>query len=304
MPQNTEKTLPKGKVMFLYALLSGLTLGGVYALVAMGLTIQYSVSRTMNLGYGEFLIAAAFAVFVMFGTFGISPYILAIVVVPVAFGISWVIYRVMLMPIVRRARSPLALEIDSLLLTFGLLFVIMGILLMIFGSNYTSYSYLSVPIQIMDATVALNRLVSFGAALVVGAVAFWLLMHTRTGMVLRAVSVDPIGARLVGIDVNRAAGLAYGLGGAIAALGGVLISTYMTFTAEMGVVFTMKALIVVIMAGVGHVLGALIAGLALGLIEAFVSAYLDPGLTIAVIYAVFLLALIIRPQGVFGRVAR
>ncbi|MCC5988645.1 MAG: branched-chain amino acid ABC transporter permease [Pararhodobacter sp.] len=290
--------------MFLFALLSGLTLGGVYALVAMGLTIQYSVSRTMNLGYGEFLIAAAFSVFVMFGAFGISPYILAILVVPVAFGVSWLIYRVMLMPIVRRARSPLALEIDSLLLTFGLLFAIMGVLLLIFGSNYTNYYYLSVPVRILDATVALNRLVSFGAAVIVGAIGYWLLMRTRTGMVLRAVSVDPVGARLVGIDVNWAAGLAYGLGGAIAALGGVLISTYMTFTAEMGVVFTMKALIVVIMAGVGHVLGALIAGMALGLIEAFVSAYLDPGLTIAVIYAVFLLALIIRPQGIFGRVAR
>jgi branched-chain amino acid transport system permease protein len=290
--------------MFLFALLSGLTLGGVYALVAMGLTIQYGVSRTMNLGYGEFLIGAAFAVFVMFGTLGISPYILAIGVLPGAFALSWVVYRVMMMPIVRRARSPMALEIDSLLLTFGLLFAMMGIMLLLFGSNYTNYSYLSVPVRILEATVALNRLVSFVTAMVVGVIAYWLLMRTRTGMALRAVSVDPVGARLVGIDVNWAAGLAFGLGGAIAALGGVLISTYMTFTAEMGVVFTMKALIVVIMAGVGHVLGALIAGLMLGLIEAFVSAYLDPGLTIAVIYAAFLLALIIRPQGIFGRVAR
>lgn len=290
--------------MFINALLSGLTLGGVYALVAMGLTIQYGVSRTMNLGYGEFLIGAAFAVFVMFGTFGISPYLLALAVLPVAFGLSWLVYRVMLMPIVRRAKTPLALEIDSLLLTFGLLFAMMGILLLAFGSNYTSYSYLSVPVRILDATVALNRLASFGAAVVVGALAFGFLMRTRTGMALRAVAVDPVGARLVGIDVNWAAGLAFGLGGAIAALGGILISTYMTFTAEMGVAFTMKALIVVIMAGVGHVGGALLAGLALGLVEAFVAAYLDPGLTVAVIYAVFLLALIVRPAGIFGRVAR
>ncbi|MCC5971594.1 MAG: branched-chain amino acid ABC transporter permease [Pararhodobacter sp.] len=290
--------------MFLYALLSGLTLGGVYALVALGLTIQYGVSRTLNLGYGEFLIGAAFAVFVMFGTFGISPYLLAIVVLPGAFALSWLVYRVMLMPIVRRARSPMALEIDSLLLTFGLLFAIMGIMLLMFGSNYTNYSYLSVPVRVMDATVALNRLISFGVAVVVGIIAYILLMHTRTGMALRAVSVDPVGARLVGIDVNWAAGLAFGLGGAIAAMGGILISTYMTFTAEMGVIFTMKALIVVIMAGVGHVVGALVAGLVLGLIEAFVAAYLDPGLTVAVIYAVFLLTLIIRPQGIFGRVAR
>ncbi|SDO63988.1 branched-chain amino acid transport system permease protein [Lutimaribacter pacificus] len=290
--------------MFMNALLSGLTLGGVYALVAMGLTIQYGVSRSLNLGYGEFLIGAAFAVYVLFGALGISPYLLALVVVPVAFGLSWLIYRVMLTPILRRARTPVALEIDSLLLTFGLLFAMMGIMLLVFGSNYTSYTYLSVPVRILDATVALNRLVSFGAAVVVGALAFAFLMRTRTGMALRAVAVDPVGAQLVGIDVKWAAGLAFAIGGAIAALGGVLISTYMTFTAEMGVVFTMKALIVVIMAGVGHVVGALLVGLALGLIEAFVAAYLDPGLTVAVIYAVFLLALIVRPVGIFGRAVR
>ncbi|GGE11513.1 amino acid/amide ABC transporter membrane protein 1, HAAT family [Gemmobacter megaterium] len=290
--------------MFVNAVLSGLTLGGVYALVALGLTIQYGVSRTMNLGYGEFLIGAAFAVFMLFGTLGISPYLLAIVIVPVAYGLSWLVYRVMLMPIVRRARSPMALEIDSLLLTFGLLFAMMGVLVLFFGGNYTSYSYLSVPVHLMGETVALNRLASFIAAVLVGALAYGLLMRTRTGMALRAVAVDPVGARLVGIDVTWAAGLAFGLGGAIAALGGVLISTYMTFTAEMGVVFTMKALIVVIMAGVGHVMGALIAGLALGLIEAFVAAYLDPGLTVAVIYAVFLLTLLMRPSGIFGKAAR
>lgn len=290
--------------MFVNAVLSGLTLGGVYALVALGLTIQYGVSRTMNLGYGEFLIGAAFAVYVLFGTLGISPYLLALAILPVAYGLSWLVYRVMLMPVVRRAKSPMALEIDSLLLTFGLLFALMGVLLLVFGGNYTNYSYLSVPVHLMGATVALNRLASFIAAVLVGALAYWLLMRTRTGMALRAVAVDPVGAGLVGIDVTWAAGLAFALGGAIAALGGVLISTYMTFTAEMGVVFTMKALIVVIMAGVGHVMGALITGLALGLVEAFVAAYLDPGLTVAVIYAVFLLALLLRPAGLFGRVAR
>lgn len=290
--------------MFINAVLSGLTLGGVYALVAMGLTIQYGVSRTLNLGYGEFLIGAAFAVHLMFGTLGVSPYLLAVAVVPAAFLLSLLIYRVMLMPVVRRAKTPLALEIDSLLLTFGLSFALMGIMLLMFGSNYTSYSYLSQPVLIFDATMSLNRLISFLTAVVVGGLAYGFLMRSRTGMALRAVSVDPVGARLVGIDVTRAGALAFGLGGAIAALGGVLVSTYMTFTAEMGVVFTMKALIVVIMAGVGHVVGALVMGVLLGLVEAFVAAYLDPGLTVAVIYAVFLLALILRPAGVFGRTAR
>lgn len=290
--------------MFINALLTGLTLGGVYALVAMGLTIQYGVSRTMNLAYGEFLIGAAFVVFLLFGTLGISPYLLALFIVPIAFVLSWLVYRVMLTPLVRRAKSPMALEIDSLLLTFGLLFAIMGVMLLFFGGNYTAYSYLAIPVRLFDVTVSVNRLVSFGAAILVGALAYGLLVRTRVGAALRAVAVDPVGARLVGIDTRWAAGIAFGLGGAIAALGGILVSTYLTFTAEMGVVFTMKALIVVIMAGVGHVPGALIAGLVLGIVEAFVAAYLDPGLTVAVIYAVFLATLIVRPAGIFGKVAR
>lgn len=290
--------------MFMNAVLTGLTLGGVYALVAMGLTIQYGVSRTMNLAYGEFLIAAAFSAFVLFSTLGISPYLLALGIVPVSFLVSLFVYRVMAMPLVRRAKSAMSLEIDSLLLTFGLLFAMMGVMLLIFGSNYTNYSYMARPVRILDATVSANRLLSFAAALVVGALCWLLLMRTRTGAALRAVAVDPVGARLVGIDVQWAAGLAFAIGGAIAALGGVLISTYLTFTAEMGVVFTMKALIVVIMAGVGHVPGALISGLVLGFVESFVAAYLDPGLTVAVIYAVFLVVLLVRPSGIFGKVAR
>ncbi|MRX50385.1 branched-chain amino acid ABC transporter permease [Paracoccus sp. S-4012] len=290
--------------MFVNALLSGLTLGGVSALVALGLTIQYGVSRTMNLGFGEMLIASSFTAFVIFGTLGTSPYILALAILPLGFGLSWLVYRVMLMPLVRRAKTGMALKIDSMLLTFGLLFALKGVLLLVFGGNYTSYSYLAVPVQVLGETVALNRLLSFVAAVLVGVLAYWLLMRTRTGTALRAVAVDPVGARLVGIDVTWAAGLAFAIGGGIAALCGVLISTYMTFTAEMGVVFTMKALIVVIMAGVGHITGALVVGLAFGLIEAFVAAYLDPGLTIAVVYGVFLIALLVRPAGIFGKVAR
>lgn len=289
--------------MFLNAIMTGLTLGGVYALAAMGLTMQYGVSRSMNLAYGEFLIGAAFAVFVLFKYTGINPYLLAVAIVPAAFALSWLLYKIMLTPLVRRARSPIALEIDSLLLTFGLSFAFMGVLLVLFGSNYTSYSYLAVPVRFLDVTVSANRVISFAAAVLIGTIAYILLMRTRIGTALRAVTVDPIGAQLVGIDVQWARGIAFGIGGAIAALSGVLVSTYLTFTAEMGVIFTMKALIVVIMAGVGHVMGALIAGLMLGLVEAFVATYLDPGLTVAVIYAVFLATLLIKPTGIFGRTA-
>ena len=131
-----------------------------------------------------------------------------------------------------------------------------------------------------------------------------MLTRTRSGTAMRAVAVDPIAAQLVAIDVGRASAFAFALGGAMVAAGGVLISMFLTFNASMGVVFTMKALIVVIMGGIGNLIGALAAGLLLGLAETLVARLVDPGLTLAVNYALFLAILLWRPTGLFGRAAR
>jgi branched-chain amino acid transport system permease protein len=196
------------------------------------------------------------------------------------------------------------LEIDSILATFGLLFVIQGVMLVIFGANFTSYSYLNDPVTIFGATLAANRVLALVLAVVFGGGLYLLLTKTLWGTALRAVAVNPGAAPLVGIDVNRAARLAFAIGGGLAAAGGVVISMYQTFTATTGVVFTMKALIVVIMGGVGNIIGALSAGLILGLVETFVATYVDPGLTLAATYGIFLAVLLWRPAGLFGRVAR
>jgi branched-chain amino acid transport system permease protein len=174
----------------------------------------------------------------------------------------------------------------------------------VFGGNYTSYSYLNTAVEVLGTTVSANRLVVLATALILGVGFYLALMRTRTGTALRAVAADPVAAGLVAIDVRWAAGLAFALGGALAATGGVLVSMMLTFSATIGVVFTMKALIVVIMGGVGNVLGALIAGLMLGLAESFVATYGDPGLTLAATYALFLAILLFKPEGLFGRAAR
>jgi len=174
-------------------------------------------------------------------------------------------------------------------------------LLVWFGGNYYSYDFLNNAVDIFGATIAANRLVALGFAVVIGLGFYLILTRTRMGTALRAVAVDPTSARLVAIDVNFASCFAFALGGAMAAVGGVLVSMFLTFSTSMGVVFTMKALIVVIMGGVGNMLGALIAGLILGVAESLVATYIDPGLTIAVTYVIFLLVLLIKPSGLFGR---
>lgn len=285
-------------------LIAGAVLGGMYALVAMGLTLQYGVARIMNLSYGEFLIAAAFAAYFLFTGLAVSPLLGLLVAVPAAFLLNWAIYRVALTPLVRRAKNRDALEVDSILATFGLLFVVQGIAQVSFGGQYYSYSYLSVPLDILGSTVALNRLIALGFGVAIALALYLALTRTRAGTAIRAVAVDPVAAGLVAIDVRRVSGFAFALGGALVAAGGVLVSMFLTFNASMGVVFTMKALIVVIMGGVGNLLGALLAGLALGLVETLVARLVDPGLTLAANYALFLIILLWRPTGLLGSPAR
>jgi branched-chain amino acid transport system permease protein len=286
--------------MLISALITGLVLGGTYALVAMGLTLQYGVARIMNLAYGDVIIAAAFGTFVLFNTLGLSPLLALVIVVPAGFALSWLVYAIILSPLAKRARTPGQLEVDSILATFGLLFVIQGVALVWFGSGYVSYSYLAVPIDIFGIIVAGNRLLAFALAVVIGVGLYLALTRTRWGTTIRAVAVAPQSAPLVGIDVAQVSRFTFALGGAIAASGGAVLSMFLTFNATAGVVFTMKALVVTILGGVGNLMGALVAGLVLGLVETLVASFVDPGLTLAATYAIFLMMLIIRPTGLFG----
>ena len=136
--------------------------------------------------------------------------------------------------------------------------------------------------------------------LICGGLWLWL-YRSRAGMSVRAIAVDPASARLVGIDVPRLSALAFALGGAVTAMGGTLVSTFLTLDASTGVVFTLKALIIVIMGGVGDVRGTVVAALLLGVLETFVATVIDPGLTLAAAYLMFVLILLFRPQGLFGR---
>lgn len=283
--------------------LPGLVLGGMYALIALGLTLQYGVARIMNLSYGESLVAAAFGAFWLYSGLGLSPLAALLLAVPVAMVLNWLLYRFLLERLMRRGKDRGAQEIDSILVTFGVLFVIQGAMLIAFGGQYYSYSYLSIPLTIMGSTLAVNRLVALLFAGLVGGAVYLALTRTRIGTAVRAIAVDPTAARLVGIDVAALSGLAFAFGGGLVAVGGVLVSMFLTFNAAMGVVFTMKALVVVIMGGVGNVLGALVAGLLLGVVETAVARLVDPGLTLAATYALFLGVLLLRPAGLFGRAA-
>ncbi|MCO6390840.1 branched-chain amino acid ABC transporter permease [Aliihoeflea aestuarii] len=282
-------------------IVTGILLGGTYALIALGLTLQYGVARIMNLANGETFVAACFIAFWLFTAMQINPLVGLVIIAPAAFAINWAIYSVLLKPLVDRAKNRGMLEVDSILATFGLLFLLQGLMLLAFGGSYFSYTFLAERFMILGNPFGLNRVVAFVAAVVIAVALYWFLYRTRHGTAVRAVAVDPNSAKLVAIDVAKTAAFAFALGGALTACGGALLSTFYTFNASMGVVFTMKALIIVIMGGVGDVRGAVLAALILGITETAVASLIDPGLTIAATYALFIIVLLFRPQGMFGR---
>ena len=282
-------------------LITGLLLGGTYTLIAMGLNLQYGVARIMNLANGEMLVAGAFAAFWTYTAAQVSPFLSILYVAPLAFAANWLIYKVVLMPLIKRAKSQGQLESDSILATFGLGFAIVGIMVATFGADYFSYDYLGTGIDFAGSVFTLNRIIAFSAAVVICGLLYLWLNKSRAGIAVRAVAVNPNSASLVGINVLKVSALAFALGGAVTAVGGVLISTFLTLDASIGVLFTMKALIIVIMGGVGDVRGVIIAALILGLVETAVATLIDPGLTLAAAYLIFIIVLLYRPQGLFGR---
>jgi branched-chain amino acid transport system permease protein len=280
--------------------IGGVISGGIYALIAIGFNLQYGVARIFNLAYGEFLMAAAFAAFWMYTLAAIDPILGMALSVPVTFAANWLVYRFLMLPLVRRARTRDDLEGDTILATFGLLFVLKGAAQLAFSPDNRFYTYLNTPVQIVGFTFAANRVLAFGVACAVGLAIWLVLTRTRFGTAMRALAIDATGARLVGIDATAMSALAFAGGGALVAVAGTLISTFLTFNPAIGVEFTMKALVVVMMGGVGNMVGSLAAGVLLGVAEALCSYFIDSSLTLAVAYFLFLFVLLVRPRGLFG----
>jgi branched-subunit amino acid ABC-type transport system permease component len=290
--------------LFFNFFLAGLVIGGIYALISIGLNLQYGVARVLNLAYGEFLMLAGYGAFWGFALLNISPIVALFFGVPIAFGASWLLFTQVLHPLLSRAPNAGKREVDSLLSSFGLLFVLQGVALVLWGGTDRSYSYLSEPVFIFGAVITGNRLLALGAAIILALGVYAALRYSRTGRALRSLASNPAASPLVGIDVVRYSAIAFASGGALAAVAGILLSSFIGINPTIGAIYTIKALIVVTMGGIGHVLGGLVAGFLLGMAETFGAMLLDPGLITAIGFALFAAVLLWRPQGLFGATSR
>lgn len=281
-------------------LIIGLLLGATYCLMALGLTLQYGVARIMNLAGGEWIVVGGFAAYWSFALQGVSPLWGFALAVPFAFVLNWLIYQYLLTPLIRRAKTRGALEVDSILATFGMSFIAVGLMRMAFGGEFFNYSFLAEPVLILGSAFGLNRIFAAAVAIVFGVALYFWLVRSRTGMAMRALALSPSSAKLVAIDVQKLSLIAFSVGGAMSAASGVVLSTFVTLDASVGVVFTMKALIIVIMGGVGNLKGAIVAALLLGMTESVIATWVDPGLTLAAAYLLFVVVLLVKPEGLFG----
>jgi branched-chain amino acid transport system permease protein len=280
--------------------IGGLLIGGLYALIAMGLSLQYGVARVLNVSHGEFIMLGALTTWSLYTAFRMNPLLALAVCGPVALALGYALHRTVYKRIHATSPSAAVFESNSLLASFGLLFVIQNLALFAWGPELRGYSYLAVPVRLADVPFGANRLLTLGSALVIGVSFYVFLARTRIGKAIRAAAQDSDTAALMGVDINRVLALCFGLGAALAAVAGMLISMCYPVYAAMGIPYTVIAMIVVVLGGLGSIPGSFLGGFVLGLIGSLVS-YIEPALTLVAYYSIFALLLLVRPTGIMGR---
>ena len=286
--------------LFVDIAVGGLILGGLYALIAAGLSLQYGVARVLNVSHGEFIMLGALATYSLYTLFDINPLISLVITAPIIFAIAFLIHNTFFQRLRRASESIGEFEGTSLLASFGLLFIIQNIALLFWGPDIKGYTYFDKQVNLLGAIYGANRLIALLFAIGIGLGFYLFLVHSRFGKGIRAAAQDVNTAQLVGVNIHRMLGLCFALGALLAALAGSLISAMFELTPFMGLPYTIIAIIAVVLGGLGNILGSLIGGFILGIIGNLVT-YLHPGLSLIAYYAIFLLLLLIKPTGIMGK---
>jgi branched-chain amino acid transport system permease protein len=267
----------------------------------MGLNLQYGLMRILNVSHGEFLMLGAYLVYWAHLVTHLSPFIFLPPLLVGLFGVGLVVHWLCFRRLAETTPEVEAFEARSLLVGFGLMFVVQNVALLVWGADLRGYQYLSNTVSIAGVGFTANRLVAFLGALVLGLGLIALLRATLLGRAVRAMMQSPTGALLVGIDVRRLHPAVFGVGLALAGAAGALLSMVFEISPSMGEPYTVTALIVIALGGFGSVTGSLLGGLLLGVVEAIGMHLTSPSLKMVLSYGVFMLVLITRPNGLFAR---
>ncbi len=278
------------------AAINGLLMGGIYTLVASGLTLIYGVLHIINFAHGSLLMLAMFGVYYLLMKLGIDPYLSLFIMVPAMYGLGFFLYRFLI------GKLSSGKDENILLITLGLSILIENLALMFFkgDSRTISLPYTDKMIEIGPSLVAMPKLISFGAAMLLCALLGLFITRTDAGKAIRAVAKERKGARLVGIDVERVFAISFGIGLATLGAAACLLMPIFYVSPTTGHVFVMVAFTVVVLGGMGSFLGAVVGGLIVGLTESFGGLFLGESLGQIGISLIFILILLFRPSGLFG----
>jgi branched-chain amino acid transport system permease protein len=281
------------------AVVTGILSGGIYGLVAMGLTLIFGVLDIVNFAHGAFLMVAMFVTYSVVHGGGVNPYVALVVAIAALLVLGGVVQVGLLN---RTMGKPLE---NQLLITLGVSLLLTNLALLIYGGDPHSVSIGRDPgIHILGAVANLSRVLAFAGALLLAAALFLVLNRTRLGSAIRAVASNHEGAALVGIDVRKVHVATFAIGTACAGAAGMLVAPFTTVTPSAGDQYTIIAFVVVVMGSKGNALGALVSGLIVGLVEQFGGILLPGQSPLLAVFVVFVLVLFFRPQGLFGRAVR
>jgi branched-chain amino acid transport system permease protein len=300
--------LDRYDVVLRQAFVSGILVGGVLGLVAMGLTMIFGVLEIINFSHGALMTVGMYATFILYNRYGVDPYLSVFFNVPFLFVIGIIIYRVVIHP----ARN--APHHNQLLLTLGLSLLIENFLLVIFSATPRSIRLpygrdpinfglfeLDFPIRIAGTTITLPKLAAFIFALLLTAVLYLILTKTDLGRAIRATAQDKEGAALVGINVDRISAITFGIGTACVGAAAALVLPFLAVDPVAGNTFNIASFVIVVLGGMGNVVGALLGGLIIGLTQEMGVVLLPGSTKLLGVFIVFILVLFFRPQGLLGR---
>ena len=285
---------------FIQNLSGGILIGGVYALIGVGLSLIFGVMRIINFAHGEFVVLGMYAALFMRAQFGWDPFLTMLVALPAAYLVGWALERTILSRLVDASAE------STLLATLGLGLIISNLLLLTFGAEPQALyvGYATSTLQLGGIRFSYVQLFAGGIALISIVLLYLFLNYTETGRAVRATAQNRLGAELVGIDTRSVHGLVFGIGMALAVAAGISLIPLLFATPTVGSSYTLKAFVVTVLGGLGSIWGAIGGGLLLGVVEVLGASYLSNAYRDAYGLVAFLLILLLRPEGLFGRTVK
>jgi branched-chain amino acid transport system permease protein len=284
-------------IVFSQSLLSGVLIGGVYALIGIGLTIIFGVMRIINFAHGDIMMVGMYLTYNLFTLAGIDPFVSIVITIPIMFLFGAILQKMF----VNRVLD--ALPQNQILLTIGLGLIMSNTMMLIYTSDYKilSTSYSSGSVKLLGISISEPLAISFVITAAITLALYWFFMKTDTGQAIRATAQDREAAQLMGINVKRMSMIAFGLGASLAGTAGALISpTYYIFP-QIGSTFTLKAFVITVLGGMGSIMGATLGGILIGIAESMGAVYISSGWKDVVVFALFLLVLVFKPAGLLGK---